>query len=281
MNLRANVLNLFEWTASYGINFNQWRLPSEAFWPKDRISITEWDFSPQAGISLLLKSFTAPTSPVLTYQNLFAKVSILQVEIGSIFHKGGSQTTYIFWSAPHGRLSNSTNQQFAPQSKFCNPYSQSNHDCPHYWLSQILLLSKPLLTYWKYLATLTDFTKKIDLNSVFMPFLWSSYQFRQSEFAFTDYGGFLLLDGCHIFAWLTHHWIGWLSPHFRSVVDSFSWYFPDCCFGTSAFAQEVQTPIPDWVSFLCSVPPSLYVSYPHHFLLLFTRDEWTWRMDPC
>ena len=118
MNLRANFLNLLEWTASFGNNFNLWSLSSEAFWPKDRQSATGWDFSPQAGTSYrnLLLNFIAPISPVLTYQNLVAMVSIWQVEIGSIFHKGESQTTLIYWSAPHGRLSNSTINNLLPKA---------------------------------------------------------------------------------------------------------------------------------------------------------------------
>ena len=69
---------------------------------------------------------------------------------------------------------------------------------------------------------------------------------------------FVLLDGCHISAWLTHHWIGWLSPYFSSAVDSSSWYF-------SIFAKA-QAPLLRKYKPQSLMGWALIVPYPLYFL---------------
>ena len=78
---------------------------------------------PTSGDKFVTETFYSivPVSPVLTYRNLVAMIYIKQVKIGSIFRKGGSQTSVIYYSAPHGRPS--PFKLVAPQCNFV--YSKS------------------------------------------------------------------------------------------------------------------------------------------------------------
>ena len=119
-----------------------------------------------------------------------------------------------------------------------------------------------------------------------MLFPWSSYPDTAPT----------ILDGRYLLLLIMED-VGWL-PNIYLANPSLDWMaeprlllscgflfliFSDLCLGTSTFAQEVQTPIPNGVSFLWTVPPPFLIcTIPPSFpSLLFTRDEWIWRMDPC
>ena len=82
---------------------------------------------PTSGDKFVTETFYSivPVSPVLTYRNLVAMIYIKQVKIGSIFQKGGSQTSLIYESAPHGRPLHF--KLVAPQCNFVYSKSSAFH----------------------------------------------------------------------------------------------------------------------------------------------------------
>ena len=105
---------------------------------------------PTSGDKFVTETFYSivPVSPVLTYQNLVAMTYIIQVKIGSIFQKGGSQTSLIYESAPHGRPS-----LVAPYCNFV--YSKSfafhrNLFCSSCCPDQLFAAQRPSITQFPY-----------------------------------------------------------------------------------------------------------------------------------